>query len=243
MMNFRPLSGIPPVVKNLLIINVLMFVGKYVIGGTFGIDLDKELGLFFIKSSQFKPFQLVTYMFMHADIMHIGFNMFGLWMFGRVLESVWGAKRFFIYYFATGIGAAFVQMLVSYIRFVILTKDIPEDTVNMVINEGYQIIMSGRNYSDAALGKLNILVNMVTIGASGAIFGIVLAFGMLFPNTQLMLLFPPIPIKAKYIAILMLGFGIMLDFKGNVAHFAHFGGMLFGFILIKLWEKKKNTFY
>ena len=241
-MNSR-FSDIPPVVKNLLIINVLLFLAKYALGGALGIDLDRVLGLFFVKSSQFQPFQIVTHMFMHGSLMHLAFNMFALWMFGKIIESVWGAKRFFIYYFATGIGAAVLQMIVTYIRFTITAKNIPDDTVNMVINDGYQILMSGQNYSNALLGKLNLITNTVTIGASGAVFGIVLAFGMLFPNTQLMLLFPPIPIKAKYAAVLMLGLGVMLDFRGNVAHFAHLGGMIFGYILIKYWNSKGKSFY
>ena len=241
-MNTR-FSDIPPVVKNLLIINVLLFLAKYGLGGALGIDLDRILGLFFIKSTQFQPFQIVTHMFMHGSLMHLAFNMFALWMFGRIIESVWGAKRFFIYYFATGIGAAVLQMIVTYIRFTITAKNIPDDTVNMVINDGYQILMNGQNYSNALLGKLNLITNTVTIGASGAVFGVVLAFGMLFPNTQLMLLFPPIPIKAKYAAVLMLALGVMLDFRGNVAHFAHLGGMIFGYILIKYWNSKGKTFY
>ncbi len=241
-MNSR-FSDIPPVVKNLLIINVLLFLAKYALGGALGIDLDRILGLFFVKSSQFQPFQIVTHMFMHGSLMHLAFNMFALWMFGKIIESVWGAKRFFIYYFATGIGAAVLQMIVTYIRFTITAKNIPDETVNMVINDGYQILMNGQNYSNALLGKLNLITNTVTIGASGAVFGIVLAFGMLFPNTQLMLLFPPIPIKAKYAAVLMLGLGVMLDFRGNVAHFAHLGGMIFGYILIKYWNSKSKTFY
>jgi membrane associated rhomboid family serine protease len=242
MINTR-LSDIPPVVRNLVIINVLMFLAKFALEGAFGIDLDRVLGLFFFKSTQFQPFQIVTHMFMHGSVMHLAFNMFALWMFGRIIESVWGAKRFFIYYFATGLGAAFLQMLVTYIRFTSMSSKLPQESVDMVINEGYQILMNGQNYSNPLLGKLNLLTNIVTIGASGAVFGVVLAFGMLFPNTKLMLLFPPIPIKAKYAAVLMLGLGVMLDFRGNVAHFAHLGGMIFGYILIKYWNKKSNKFY
>lgn len=242
MINTR-LSDMPPVVKNLVIINVLMFLAKFAVGGALGVDLDRVLGLFFFKSTQFQPFQIVTHMFMHGSVMHLAFNMFALWMFGRIIESVWGAKRFFIYYFVTGLGAAFLQMLVTYIRFVSISSKLPQESIDMVLNEGYQILMNGQNYSNALLGKLNLLANMVTIGASGAVFGVVLAFGMLFPNTQLMLLFPPIPIKAKYAAVLMLVLGVMLDFRGNVAHFAHLGGMIFGYILITYWNKKSNRFY
>ena len=241
-MNTR-LADMPPVVKNLIIINVLMFLAKYALGGVFGVDLDKILGLFFFKSPQFRPFQIVTHMFMHGSLLHLAFNMFALWMFGRIIESVWGAKRFFIYYFATGLGAALLQVIVTYIRFLAISKRLPEESVQMVINEGYQILMNGQNYSNALLGKLNLLTHIATIGASGAVFGVVLAFGMLFPNTQLMLMFPPIPIKAKYAAVLMLVLGIMLDFRGNVAHYAHLGGMIFGYILIRYWKNQRNMFY
>jgi membrane associated rhomboid family serine protease len=236
-------GDIPPVVKNLIIINVLLFLAKYGVGSAFDIDLDKILGLFFIKSTQFQPYQIVTHMFMHGGFMHLLFNMYALWMFGKIIESVWGPKRFFIYYFATGIGAALIQMTATYLRFILATKNLPEDTINMVLNEGYQVLMNGQNYSNALLGKLNLITNTVTIGASGAVFGIILAFGMLFPNTQLMLLFPPIPIKAKYIAVLALVLGVILDFKGNVAHFAHLGGMIIGYLLIKYWNKNTTNFY
>lgn len=236
-------SNIPPVVKNLILINVIFFLAKYALGSAFNINLDRLFGLFFFKSNEFQPFQIITHMFMHGDLMHILFNMLMLWMFGRVLESVWGPKKFFIYYFVTGLGAAFIQMLVTYIRFKIASSNIPESTIQMVFQEGYQVMTSGKMYTIPALNTINQIANTVTIGASGAVFGIVLAFGMLFPNTQLMLLFPPIPIKAKYAAILLLGLGVILDFRGNVAHFAHLGGMLFGFILIKYWKKGRSDFY
>jgi len=236
-------NNIPPVVKNIILINVIFFLAKYGLGSAFNINLDRLLGLFFFKSNDFQPYQIITHMFMHGDIMHILFNMLMLWMFGRVIESVWGPKRFFIYYFVTGLGAAFIQMLVTYIRFKMVSSNIPESTIQMVFQEGYQVMASGKMYTNPALNTINQIANSVTIGASGAVFGVVLAFGMLFPNTQLMLLFPPIPIKAKYAAILLLGLGIILDFRGNVAHFAHLGGMLFGFILIKYWQKSRSNFY
>ncbi len=241
-MNTRFLD-MPPVVKNIIIINVLFFLAKYGLGSALNINLDHVLGLFFVKSSQFQPYQLVTHMFMHADLMHIVFNMFILWMFGRIIETVWGPKKFFIFYFVTGLGAALFQITVTYIRYIALANKLPDSAVEMILNEGYQVLMSGQNYTDALLGKLNLITNTVTIGASGAVFGVVLAFGMLFPNTQLMLLFPPIPIKAKYAAVLMLGLGVLLDFRGNVAHFAHLGGMVFGYILIKYWKKDRKNFY
>lgn len=245
MQNFRPsFQTIPPVVKNLIIINALMLFITYVLGLR-GIDLTDILGLHYIGSPDFKPYQLVTHMFMHGGFLHLAFNMFALWMFGRVLENVWGPKRFFIFYFVTGLGAAVFYSFVNYIEFhYIASKMNPED-VQAVIEHGAEILKQGQNYVGSA-GKLNLILNIPTVGASGAVFGILLGFGMLFPNTQLMLLFPPIPIKAKYFVI---GYGLIELFSGitntggNIAHFAHIGGMLFGFIMIKYWNKNSNHFY
>jgi membrane associated rhomboid family serine protease len=241
MQNFRPsLNTIPPVVKNLIIINVIMLFATYVLEMR-GIDLTDILGLHYFQSSEFKPYQLVTHMFMHGGFTHLLFNMFALWMFGRVLESVWGPKRFFIYYFVTGLGAAVLHTFVNYIEFQHLANQLSPETVEMVLRDGPGIFNQGQNFSDPDAGKLNLLLNIPTVGASGAVFGILLGFGMLFPNTQLMLLFPPIPIKAKYF---VMGYGAIELFLGitqtgsNIAHFAHLGGMLFGFILIMFWRKK-----
>ena len=246
MQNFRPsINTIPPVVKNLIIINVLMLLATYVLEMR-GIDLTKILGLHYIESSEFKPYQLVTHMFMHGGFMHLAFNMFALWMFGRVLESVWGPKRFFIYYFVTGLGAAALHTLVNYIEFHYLAAKMSPETVQMVMSQGTEIFNQGKNFSDSAAGKLNLMLNIPTVGASGAVFGILLGFGMLFPNTELMLLFPPIPIKAKYF---VMGYGAIELFSGitgmgaNIAHFAHLGGMLFGFFLIRYWNRNTRNFY
>jgi len=245
MPNFRPSNNIiPPVVKNLIIINVLMLLATYVLGMK-GIDLGNILGLHYIQSPDFRPYQLVTHMFMHGGLMHLVLNMFALWMFGRVLESVWGPKRFFIFYFVTGLGAAAFYSLVNFIEFQYFSSKMPPEMVQTVMSQGAEILNQGKNYTGLA-GKLNLLLNVPTVGASGAVFGILLGFGMLFPNTELMLLFPPIPIKAKYF---VMGYGAIELFSGiansgdNIAHFAHLGGMLFGFILIKYWNKKTTNFY
>lgn len=245
MQNFRPsFQTIPPVVKNLIIINALMLFITYVMSLK-GIDLTDILGLHYIGSPTFKPYQLVTHMFMHGGFLHLAFNMFALWMFGRVLESVWGPKRFFIFYFVTGLGAALFYSLVNYIEFQYIAARMNPEDVQSVIEHGAAILSQGQNYVGSA-GKLNLILNVPTVGASGAVFGILLGFGMLFPNTQLMLLFPPIPIKAKYFVI---GYGLIELFSGitntggNIAHFAHIGGMLFGFIMIKYWNKSSNHFY
>jgi membrane associated rhomboid family serine protease len=241
-MNYRPSSNtLPPVVKNLLIINVLMWLATIVLKMR-GIQLIDILGLHYFQSPDFRPYQLVTHMFMHDDSspLHLIFNMFALWMFGRVLESVWGPKRFFIYYFVTGLGAAVLHSLVNFIEFQHIASKLTPETVQMVLN---QLI---ERTEDPNVIKLASIVYTPTVGASGAVFGLLLGFGMLFPNTQLMLLFPPIPIKAKYF---VMGYGAIELFSGiantgsNIAHFAHLGGMLFGFIMIKYWNRNTTHFY
>jgi membrane associated rhomboid family serine protease len=244
-MNYRPALNMPPVVKNLILANALFFLITIVLKQT-GTDLGAMLGLYFPLSEKFNLYQLFTYMFMHGGLTHIFFNMFALYMFGRVLESVWGPKRFLMFYLVTGIGAALLHMAVTYIEYEVLVSKMTPDQVAYVKEVGYQIWSEGKNFTDAMPGKLNALLNTPTVGASGAVFGILLGFGMLFPNTELMLLFPPIPIKAKYFVIgygaLELFFGIS-GIQGSVAHFAHLGGMLFGFFMIKYWQKKSNRFY
>lgn len=246
MNNFRPgFSSVPPVVKNLIIINAIMLFATYILDMK-GIDLTKILGLHYFESPDFRPYQLVTHMFMHGGLMHLLFNMFALWMFGRVLESVWGPRRFFIYYFVTGLGAAALHTFVNFLEFQHFAGKMNPDDVQLVMSQGAEILNQGKNFSDVAAGKLNLLLNTPTVGASGAVFGILLGFGMLFPNTELMLLFPPIPIKAKYFVI---GYGAIELFSGianpgdNIAHFAHLGGMLFGFFMIKYWNKNTKHFF
>ncbi|MCF8378881.1 MAG: rhomboid family intramembrane serine protease [Bacteroidales bacterium] len=234
----------PPVVKNLLIINVLMFLGLYAFDSAFGIDLNRVLGLFYFKSPFFQPYQIVTHMFMHGSLGHLFFNMFALWMFGRVLEQVWGSKRFLIYYFVTGLGAAFLHMMVN---FIVLAPAISQVTELFGIESFNETnIRQLLNTGNALAQKVGVGLWVPTVGASGAVFGLLLAFGMLFPNTQLMLLFPPIPIRAKYFVI---GYGAIELYLGltqpgsNVAHFAHLGGMLFGFLLLKYWKTNSSNFY
>ena len=220
------MNSIPTVTKNLLIINVLCFFGG-VVAMKYGINLNDLLGLHFFMASDFNPAQVITYMFMHGGFQHIFFNMFALWMFGRTLEQVWGPKRFLSYYMVCGIGAGLVQELVQYIQYV--TELSQYDSVNTGI---------------AVIPMAEYLNLMTTVGASGAIYGILLAFGMLFPNSQ-MFVFPiPFPVKAKYFVMgyaaleIFLGLGASTD---GVAHFAHLGGMIFGFILIMYWRKKNNN--
>jgi membrane associated rhomboid family serine protease len=222
-----------PVVRNLIIINVLFYLAMLAFGG--GANnlpwLTVQFGGYYPASPMFKPWQLITHMFMHdhKGFTHIFFNMFALYMFGSSLERVWGAKRFIIYYFVCGLGAFFLHQFVNGVMlFQAVGTFFPNISELPNIGAAYSYIYP-------------------VVGASGAVFGLLLAFGMLFPNTQLMLLFPPIPIKAKYFVI---GYGAIELFMAlgnspgdNVAHFAHLGGMLFGFILLKKWQKERNNFY
>jgi membrane associated rhomboid family serine protease len=242
----RGFSGMPPVVKNLIMINVLMLLALYAAKSVFDIDLNGLLGLYFPKSDQFKPVQIVSHMFMHGNFWHLFFNMYALYIFGQVLENVWGPKRFFIYYIVCGIGAALTHELVIALQYNHLVKSISPENLQIVLNEGTAYINQGKVFVDESMQNLQILLNTPTVGASGAIFGVLLAFGVLFPNTQLMLLFPPVAIRAKY---LVLGYGALELYLAvtqpgsNIAHAAHLGGMLFGYILIRYWRRTTNTLY
>lgn len=211
---------LPTIVKHLLIINVLMFLA-YITLTRFHIDLNDILGLHFFKASDFRIYQLVTYMFMHGNFGHLFFNMFALWMFGNTLENIWGSKRFLLFYMVCGIGAGLCQELVQYIQYA--TSLAQYETVNM----GGRIISM-----DSYLNM------MTTVGASGAIYGLLLAFGMMFPDSRIYLYFL-FPIKAKWFVIGYAVLELILGFQGvdNVAHFAHLGGMLFGLLLILYWRK------
>jgi len=244
---YRPssFSQLPEVVKNLLIINGLFFLATISLQGT-GIDLVRWFGLHQFQSPDFMPHQLITHFFMHANFTHLLFNMFALWMFGKILENVWGAKRFLTFYMITGIGAAFIHLGVSQYEIWNLQSQLNPNDLSILLENGKSLLERNQNYIHPIMGKLNQLINTPTVGASGAVFGILLAFGMLFPNTLLYIYFA-IPVKAKYFVIV---YGVLELYAGlsnnpadNVAHFAHLGGMLFGFILLKYWQKNNTQFY
>lgn len=223
---FRPqgFSILPPVVKNLLIINFVFYLATIAFDYVWHIDLAQYLGLHYIGASDFRPYQFVTYMFMHGNFAHIFFNMFALWMFGNSIENAWGPKRFLIFYMVCGIGAGLTQELVQYIQL----RDLVENYQYVKLN-GQSIPV------DAYLNMLT------TVGASGAVYGILLAFGMMWPDSRIYIYFA-IPIKAKWFVII---YGLLELFSGfssvdNVAHFAHVGGMLWGFLLILYWRHKDN---
>ncbi|HSU28276.1 MAG TPA: rhomboid family intramembrane serine protease [Chitinophagaceae bacterium] len=232
----------PPIVKNLIIINVLVWVAQLVLHKQF--DLTSKLELYPIDTPDFKPYQIVTHMFAHASyasngtiiFYHILFNMFTLWMFGRVLENVWGPKRFLIFYLVCGIGAAACHLLVQHLRY---DPNIINQ-LNLAYDRGDKI------FFDQNIGKAGFLAP--ALGASGAIMGVMAGFAFLFPNTEMMLLFLPVPIKAKYfilgLVLIDLFGGITNSSSDNIAHFAHLGGAITGFILVLIWNKtNRRTLY
>ena len=262
---------ITPTVRNLLIANI----GIYFISSFLRINLNDFLSLRNLHSEHFLPFQFFTYMFLHGGTWHLLSNMFGLFIFGPLLEQFWGAKRFLIFYIVTGMGAGILYSGINYLetnsfeRAVAKYYEQPnpaefkyilEKKANIDVERNPQINSFIYNYSDNPDDQgyiseskqvlqevLYLKSNSQMVGASGAIFGILLAFGMLFPNTTLMLLFPPIPIKAKYF-VAIYGFielfaGIQRASGDNVAHFAHLSGMLVAFILLKVWQKDRKKFF
>ncbi|MDY6206414.1 MAG: rhomboid family intramembrane serine protease [Prevotella sp.] len=220
------MRNIPVITKNLLIINLLAFVAKYVLERQ-GINLNDVFGLHFFLASNFQFYQLFTYMFMHAGFEHIFFNMFALWMFGCVVERVWGAKRFLFYYLACGVGAGLLQEVSQLGSLYFMLS-------NSGINIGLGDLFS---LSPADAHALN---DWTTVGASGAVYAILLAFGMLFPEERIFIFPLPIPIKAKWFVafyVVVELFSALGTSNSQVAHFAHLGGMLFGFLMIRYWQK------
>jgi len=254
--------NLPPVIKNLIILNVLMLLIAMVLKSQFQIDLDDILGFHYFGSKLFRPYQMITYMFMHGGFIHLFFNMYALFVFGVMLESIWGGKRFFIYYILCGLGAISIQSLVNYFQFTHMTNEFNQiiltyspDKFLKFAQDNFPLIdfsagsdnfrlISNTGINEAAQRfseMMQLQMSVPTVGASGAVYGILLAFGMIFPNAQLMLLIPPIPIKAKWLVIiyglLELSLGITQP-GSNIAHFAHLGGMIVGFFLIRLWKKR-----
>ncbi len=217
------MNNMPTVTKNLLIINILFFAGRYV-ASLYNIDLDDILGLHFFLANNFHYYQLFTYMFMHGGLEHIFFNMFAVWMFGRIMEQTMGPKRFLFYYLTCGIGAGIMQEIAQYGEY-----------LYNGLNAYEQVNMKGM-----IVDMGDYLNQWTTVGASGAVYGILLSFGMTYPNERLFIFPLPVPIKAKFFVI---GYAVieLLSALGRsndgVAHFAHLGGMLVGFLLLLYWKK------
>jgi membrane associated rhomboid family serine protease len=267
-------SNFPPVIKNIIIINVIVFLATLLPAAS--DFMTNHLALYSLKSPKFEPHQVVTHMFMHAGIGHIFFNMFGVFMFGRVLEQVWGSKKMLIFYTVTGLGAAAIHLTVNYIQMnhmMNLANDFIQNPTylgfDQFVEKHKNVLSPGSldyvtNFMQSWFYKpddasfipqarqivtdiASVNLDIPTVGASGAVFGLLVAFAMLFPDVELMLIFLPIPIKAKYFipvyALLELFLGVA-NFKGdNIAHFAHLGGALFGFLLVKYWKRNQFRIY
>lgn len=240
--------SLPPVTKNLLIINVIVWAFLNITPGTTTLKVLELGGLHYVTSPGFGIWQLFTYMFIHESFMHLFFNMWALLMFGFLIERALGSKRFLFYYLSCGIGAAIVQLIVFAISINSLASHISPVDYNQVVEQGWNVIREGYNFTNPVYGQLNQLINGTTIGASGAVFGILLAIAMLFPNIPMSIMFIPYPVKAKW---MVLGYGILelsLGIAGpsdGIAHFAHLGGMLFGFVMLWYWKHqyRKNGRY
>lgn len=237
------MSAIPPVTKNLIIINLIIWLAEAIFP-RFSDTIVRVLGLHFVSASDFNPIQVLTYMFVHApqNPFHVFFNMFTLWMFGSTLERVWGSKRFFIFYFVCGIGAAIVQEVVwamtwmhEYVDGIAKLNGLTYDHMKSIVESA---LANGDGDFLSAMAQYK--SQIVTIGASGAVFGLLLGYAFVFPNQPLYLFFIPVPIKAKY---MMIGYGVIEFFLGvgandMIAHFAHLGGMLFALVILLYWRKK-----
>ena len=239
------MGRVSEIVKHLIIINVIFFIASTVLGD-FMYDL---FAMHYPNNPDFIIWQPLTHMFMHGDITHILFNMFGLWMFGTPLEQMWGKQKFIFYYLSAGLGAVLIQTLVYHYDVMSVTQILLDNGLTILdVNSFYetgrlnttliQSVGEERLYSGIQSFKA------VMVGASGALYGILVGFAMLFPNVQLMLLFPPIPIKAKFLVPLLILFDLFFGFTsysvGPIAHFAHIGGAITGFVM--MWYWKKNQF-
>lgn len=239
------MQRISETVKHLLIINCIFFLASIIVGES----MYDFFALHFPDSPKFEYWQIITHMFMHGDFSHILFNMIGLWMFGTPMEQMWGKNKFIFYYLSTGLGAALLQITIYYYQVNQVNEFFSDLNLNSsIISEFY---LSSRLPADI-INNIDIEIlkrafssyNSVLVGASGALYGVLVAFAMSFPNTQLMLLFPPIPIKAKYLVPILIFADLFFGFSsysiGPIAHFAHLGGALTGFLMLYYW--KKNQF-
>jgi membrane associated rhomboid family serine protease len=235
MTEIRPqrFQAIPPVIKNLIIANVLAFIAQQTFANNPSFNIENLFALHAVQSVYFRPHQLVTYMFLHGGFGHIFFNMFALWMFGATLENFWGSKRFLIFYMACGIGAGLFHLFILWREMIPVMEQLnllsPSEQQEYLYNPGFP-------------------VNEATLGASGAVFGCLAAFGYLFPNTQMIILPIPFPIKAKWLVLGYAGMELFLGIQNsagdNVAHWAHLGGAVVGILLVLFWKRyDRRNFY
>ena len=263
------MNRLTPVVRNLLILNVAVFLIASLIGLS---GVNSVLGLYYFASPKFYPFQIFTYMFAHGGFTHVLFNMLGLFFLGPLLEQFWGSQKFMIFYLVCGIGAGLIYNAINYTQLSPMKSDMETYEFNPSPEAFSTYVKDYYTFRNQSVYQLyedyydnpdsqslaaetrqvvheiyNLKLSIPMVGASGAIYGLLMAIALLFPNTQFMLLFPPIPIKAKYLALILGGIALYSGFQSNpgdnVAHFAHLGGMVFAFILIKAWQKDRRNFY
>ena len=238
------MRSLPDIVKQLIIINVLFFLGSMSLGNA-AYDL---LALHYTQNPKFAPWQVLTHMFMHGSINHILFNMFGLWVFGGTLAKMWGSNKFLFFYLSTGLGAAALQLGINYFQISTVAGQLVEagysaTVLTETLQSGQYNTAWSNVISQAELSQLLTSFNMSMVGASGALYGILVAFAFLFPNTELMIIFLPIPIKAKYFVPILLASDLFFGFSsyslGPIAHFAHLGGAVTGYIMMWYWKKQQ----
>ena len=233
-------TAIPEITKNLIIINLLVFLSAL----AFPV-LNYHLALFPIMSDHFQPYQIVTHMFMHGGITHIFFNMFTLFMFGGEIERAFGPRRYLFFYLFTGLGAAFLHSTVNYVEAIQLMQTLSQETINTMITEGRDVLFTKHMYPSLEAFEFNKSINIPVVGASGAVYGLLAAFGMLYPNRIIYMIIPPVPLKAKYFVLIFGSFELYLGISNaqtGIAHFAHLGGALFGVLLILYWRKQGSRF-
>ncbi|MDO6819660.1 rhomboid family intramembrane serine protease [Zobellia sp. 1_MG-2023] len=234
-------------IKHLLIINILFFVAT----SLYGDQMYQWFSLWFPKNENFAIYQIVTHMFMHGGFMHIAFNMYALWAFGTPLEQMWGRNKFLFFYFSAGLGSALIHTGVNYYYFnegmqALVNSGMTESSVMEIISSGQYSPDWYNIASKSTIDNFLSAYNTPAVGASGAIYGVLVAFGMMFPNSELFLMFIPVPVKAKYFIPILIGLDLFSGVTGyslfgqGIAHFAHIGGALFGFLM--MWYWKKNQF-
>ena len=232
------MNRITDAVKHLIIINIVFFIITFVLK----LNFSDSLALYFPENEKFGFWQYLSHMFIHGSPMHLIFNMYGLWAFGTPLEQMWGRNKFLFFYFSAGLGAGVIYTLANYYQFnnaleILISSGVTESEIMKLMNPALE-------YKNANLEIVNRTFTTPAVGASGAVYGVLVAFGMTFPNSKLALIFFPVPIAAKYfIPVIILGdifFGVTKYSVGNIAHFAHIGGALIGLIIMLTW--KKNQF-
>lgn len=241
------MGRISETIKHLIILNALFFLATFAVGSV----VQEQMALYFPKNENFAVWQFVSHMFMHGSFMHILFNMYGLWAFGSPLEQMWGRNKFLFFYFSAGIGAGLIYTGVNYFQF----QQVYQDLINRGLTEvDIQGILTTGKYNQELLTSISAeqlnnfysIFHVPAVGASGALYGVLVAFAMMFPNAELMLIFVPFPIKAKYFIPIIVGLDLFSGvtgfsiFGGGIAHFAHVGGAIIGYLI--MWYWKKNQF-